>query len=152
MKDKRNNFIKFNDLINLLNVKNPYYKLNIKTNQTNLIKYAVINFNINKNYHVTIFSDQWNNYYKETGLNYYLFHVSTNETVNRCSTYYWIDINTLKIKEIPEKYFHYNQTFFDLYNSTRSSCKYNDIIEILDMFQKLLNIINEKILNKLKDK
>src|SRR5438132_437164 len=77
--------------------------------------YIVIQFP-NCDNHVTIFQDQWDQYYSDTGLHYYLFHITSNDSTNICSSYFWIDMETNLIKKIPPMYFEYNQKKFGLYS------------------------------------
>lgn len=95
----------------------------------------------NTNYHITIYEDQWNNYQENTGKPYHLFHISSNNENNRCSSYFWVDMMTHRIKKIPRKYFSYNQLLYSLSSSTRSPCHLSDITQLLVVFQKMINEI-----------
>ena len=107
-------------------------------------KYSVIVFS-NSLYHVTIFQDQWDYYETISGKPYYLFHISMNETLNKCSSYFWVDKSDLKIFQIPSDFFTYNQASYDFFSSTRSPCKIEKIWKVLKKFQKILNIIKKKL-------
>lgn len=120
-------------------LRNQYdYPINIKSN------YTVINIP-ETNFHVTIFKDQWDDYHKVSRLPYYLFHISSDDSQNtsnaagiKCSSYFWVDKRSNKIKNIPRKYFKYNQPTFDFFSSTRSPCRLRDIRYLLMIFQKIL--------------
>jgi hypothetical protein len=101
-------------------------------------------------YHITIFADQWDDYQKVTNMPYYLFHISSDDTIqgatsgysqDRCSSYFWVRKTDLNILPIPSKYFKYSQPDFDFYKSTRNPCNYNDISPIVGQFQNLLHTI-----------
>lgn len=107
-----------------------YYNIVVKP------KYCVITFP-NAAYHITIYQDQWDDYQSVTGLPYHLFHVSSVEKEDRCSSYFWID-KTFKIKNIPKKYFCYEQDAYNFFGSTRRQCVYAEIKSILKQFQHVL--------------
>lgn len=92
----------------------------------------------NYNYHITIFRDQWNTYESVAKKPYHLFHISSDTEINRCSTYFWVDNKTGKIKNIPEKDFAYNQLEYNFFSSTRSPCSPGEITKILKKFQNIL--------------
>ena len=92
-------------------------------------------------YHVTVFQDQWNEYENVTGQPYHLFHISSDDEANRCSSYFWVDKQTYRIKKIPAQYFKYNQPTYDYFSSTRSPCSFSDIKFILKIFQRILRKI-----------
>lgn len=92
-------------------------------------------------YHVTIYQDQWDDYQQKTGMPYHLFHISLNQERDRCSSYFWVDKKTYDIKNIPEKYFKYNQENYDYSRSTRSPCPPTRIKHILKIFGGLLKIM-----------
>lgn len=100
-------------------------------------------------YHITVFQDQWNDYQNVTGLPFHLFHISSDSEENRCSSYFWVDKNTYRIKKIPGKYFKYNQPAYNFYNSTRNPCHLSDIMPILKKFQRIL--LKMKARNKRKN-
>jgi hypothetical protein len=89
-------------------------------------------------YHVSIFKDQWDLYEKESGLPYYLFHISSSESTNRCSSYFWVDKNTHDITKIPRKNFLYEQPSYGFFGSTRKPCSYIDIRSCLLYFRKVM--------------
>lgn len=105
------------------------YNTNIKPN------YCVIT---GINYHITIFKDQWDNYESISGKPYHLFHISSDENQNRCSSYFWVNNNDYKIKKIPKKYFSYNQPTYTFFSSTRFPCHLYNIDDLLKLFQKIL--------------
>ena len=116
--------------------------------------YIVISFK-RSSHHITIFKDQWDDYTHDMTSNngrYHLFHISSNKETNKCSTYFWVDRNTLAIKEIPSRYFKYEQPSYDFNSSTRRSCENKNVYKILYFFQKILFYIKGKIkyLKKLK--
>ncbi len=126
----------YNELINFLTSRQ-----NISDFKYKLIKkkiYSVITIPDTK-YHISIFQDQWNNYESISNKPYYLFHISSNNEIDRCSSYFWVDKFDLKIKKIPNTYFKYNQPMYDFFSSTRNNCDYNKIKYILTQFQKMLN-------------
>ena len=92
-----------------------------------------------KPYHITVFRDQWNDYEGITGLPYHLFHISSDNANNRCSSYFWVDKDSYRIKKIPGKYFNYNQPKYDFYSSTRNRCQLSSIRPFLKIFQRVLN-------------
>lgn len=118
-------FIKLNYLTQFFN-----FNLYMRNN------YIIIKFP-NCDTHITIFQDQWDKYYYETGLRYYLFHV-TSDNVIPCSTYFLVDMDTNLIKKIPDMLFKYNQETYSFYTSTRSPCDYKSIKKCVKQFQKLL--------------
>jgi hypothetical protein len=99
--------------------------------------YFMVQF-FHADYHITIYSDQWDLYQKQTGLPYHLFHISSNKIDPKCSTYFWVDIHTNQIKHIPSKYFLYGQESYGYNKSTRFPCEYYLIKPLLKRFQKLL--------------
>jgi hypothetical protein len=118
-------------LINIIK-RGTNYKLVIKKEYSVLL--------ICKNFHISIFQDQWDNYEKLVNMPYYLFHVSSNESTGKCSTYFWVDKETLQIKNIPDKFFKYESETYDHTKSTRSKCKFIDIKPSIKKFQKILLI------------
>lgn len=92
-------------------------------------------------YHVTVFQDQWDEYEKVTGMSNHLFHISSDSDDDRCSSYFWVDKNDYRIKNIPNKYFKYNQPTYDYYSSTRNPCQFKEIKFILKIFQRILRKI-----------
>jgi len=100
-------------------------------------KYSVITVPGN-NYHITIFQDQWDDYENTSGKPYYLFHVSSNNEIDRCSSYFWVDKNSLRIKRIPQKYFMYVQPTYSFHSSTRNPCHLGEIKNVLKKFQTIL--------------
>lgn len=121
----------------------PYQKLlfNMNIHHKNIISvrkgYFVIKFN--NLYHITIYQDQWDDYFMQTKLPYYLFHISSNNIENRCSSYFWVDRDTNKIKGIDEKYFKYEQPSYSFFGSTRKPCEMKEIKSILSRFQSILD-------------
>ena len=109
------------------------YKYHSKKN------YLIILFTGSK-YHLTIFRDQWDEYYSKTNNPYHLFHISSNDDTDRCSSYFWVNFKN-KIQNIPKKYFQYNQPSYSFNSSTRSSCNFKEIKPILISFKKLINDI-----------
>lgn len=93
---------------------------------------------IGQKYHITVFKDQWNDYKKVTKMDYHLFHISTNATESKCSSYFWVDTDTYQILNIPPKYFKYNKNYFSFYTSTRQPCDLREIRPVKYYFQKLL--------------
>ncbi|BCS82886.1 hypothetical protein QLL95_gp1237 [Cotonvirus japonicus] len=93
------------------------------------------------NYHITIFEDQWDDYYFITKKPYNLFHISSNNSSNKCSSYFWISRKTHKIQKIPKKYFKYNQDQYSFFSSTRNSCKFHNVKPLLIIFQNIINHI-----------
>jgi len=115
------------------------FEISIKSN------YIVLSIPSIVDYHITIYKDQWDFYVDFTGFEYYLFHISSNNSINRCSTYYWVDIHTMKIIDIPPKYFRYEQKSYDMYSSTRESCEANNKIKLLlRNFEKILKYLKKK--------
>jgi hypothetical protein len=92
-------------------------------------------------FHITIFQDQWDMYEHVTGLPFHLFHISNNDEKNRCSSYFWVDKNTYRLKYIPAEYFSYDQPNFSFFASTRKPCDITKIKIILKIFQKILKTI-----------
>lgn len=112
-----------------------YYKYNTNIRD----KYLVItNHNISKKYHITIFRDQWDDYSTVTTLPFHLFHLSSDDVDNRCSSYFWINKKNYLIQKIPNKYFQYNQPVYNFSNSTRSPCNFTELSPLLKFFQKIL--------------
>ena len=99
--------------------------------------YIVINVS-GSDYHITIFVDQWDDYEEVSYKPYYLFHISSNGETDRCSSYFWVDKKTNRIKKIPRKYFNYNQPTYNFFSSTRSPCHLRDIEFLLKVFQRIL--------------
>jgi len=126
--------ITYNELISFLK-KQHSYPVSVKK------KYVVIIIP-NKKYHITIFEDQWDDYTNITGLPYHLFHISSDNEENRCSSYFWVDRSTNRIKNIPHKFFKYNQETYNFYSSTRNPCNYSDIKFLLKKFQKIIKKID----------
>lgn len=108
-----------------------HYDITIKSS------YFVINVP-GTDFHITVYRDQWDDYYRVTGLPYHLFHVSSNTASNKCSSYFWTRYSDNIIKKIPKKYFTYNQPVFDFYSSTRYPCQLKKIMPHLKIFQKIL--------------
>lgn len=92
-------------------------------------------------YHITVFRDQWDDYENISNLPFHLFHISSDSEQNRCSSYFWVDKKSRRIKKIPGKYFQYNQPSYDFFSSTRSPCKLSDIKFLLKIFQRIINKI-----------
>jgi hypothetical protein len=125
--------ITYKQLVESLQKQNRY-DIVIKKN------YIVINIP-GYNYHITIFEDQWNEYWLAVNSDYHLFHISSNDSNNtKCSSYFRVDFNG-NIHNIPAKMFLYNQDHFSFFASTRSPCNYKEIKPILIKFQKLLKLI-----------
>jgi hypothetical protein len=101
--------------------------------------YTVILFP-NSRYHITIYRDQWDDYPKITGMPYHLFHISSDDVDNRCSSYYWVDDRN-RIKKIPSELFKYRQSDYGYSSSTRYPCQFNCIKKILKFFQDILKNI-----------
>jgi hypothetical protein len=89
-------------------------------------------------YHITIFRNQWDDYQQITGKPYHLFHISSDNERDRCSSYFWVDKHSYLIKKIPKKYFLYSQQSYSYYSSTRNPCNWNKISILLKRFQKVL--------------
>lgn len=89
-------------------------------------------------YHITIYKYQWDDFRNKTNFNYYLFHISSETTTPKCSTYFWIDMENNLIKKIPTEHFSYGQDKFSMQSSTRKPCEYNLIEPVVKKFQKLL--------------
>lgn len=119
------------------------YKIIIKKDY-----FIITNLNRKENFHITVFQDQWDKYWKVTKKPYHLFHISSNDNINRCSTYFWVDIYTYRIKKIPSKYFKYNQKSYGFYSSTRNPCNYYYIKPLLLVFQKILYSIKIDLIKK----
>lgn len=102
----------------------------------------------NANYHISIFQDQWDNYETITDNPYYLFHISSDNEINRCSSYFWVRKSDLKIKKIPLKYFKYNQPEYNFNSSTRNQCNHQEIKPILSFFQKILDKLYNEYIKK----
>lgn len=115
------------------------YRISIKKN------YFVIAM---QNYHITVFQDQWDDYEKTINEPYHLFHISSNNEQNRCSSYFWVDKKNYQIQNIPSEYFSYGQPNYSFTSSTRTPCILTDIQKLLDVFQTLLNRISSTILTK----
>jgi len=92
-------------------------------------------------YHITIFNDQWDNYEIISGKPYHLFHISSDNELNRCSSYFWVSKYTNKVKKIPRQYFMYNQPNYTFFSSTRSPCHLWDVKPLLKIFQNILDTI-----------
>lgn len=122
--------ILYDELIEFIRNKTPYH-ISIKKN------YSIITLP-NIQYHVTIFQDQWDNYQEKINLDKHLFHISSDKIDNRCSSYFWVDMNNHKIQKIPEEYFSYGQEDFSFNKSTRQPCNLNEIKILLKIFQKIL--------------
>ncbi|AZL89963.1 hypothetical protein QKC54_gp0228 [Megavirus baoshan] len=110
------------------------YKISIRE------KYFVISF-INCDYHITIYQDQWDKYEYYTHRPYHLFHISSNNDNNKCSSYFWIDKINYYIHKIPSKYFSYRQSQYGYTSSTRNPCEYQKIKSLLLFFEKNLTRI-----------
>lgn len=110
--------------------------------------YTVINMKDNKSesdsfenitdYHITIYKDQWDEYETVIGKPYYMFHISSNQYLNRCSSYFWVEKSTGSIKKIPGKYFQYNCETFSFSQSTRTPCNTHFCDKVNKLFQKIL--------------
>lgn len=132
--------ISYSDIKDIAHIKSPF-KISIKSD------YLVLTLPLMIDYHITIYEDQWDFYSDFTGFEYYLFHISSNDTKNRCSTYYWVDVYDLSIVDIPPSYFRYEQETYDMYSSTRKRCKPNRVIDILlDTFERVLKYMGQKLL------
>ncbi len=118
----------YQKLLSYLRAKDPG-RIVVKKN------YFIIRY---KQYHVTVFQDQWDEYQSVTNLPYYLFHISSDQPDNRCSIYFWADKQTLCIKKIPEKYFQYEQESFGFSSSTRKPCFCADLKFVLEDFGRKL--------------
>lgn len=116
-------------------IKQHDYPINSKKN------YSVIIFPGSK-YHITIFEDQWDKYEEISNKPYHLFHISSNDEQERCSSYFWVERDKLIIKKIPRQYFMYNQPNYSFFSSTRTPCHLWNIKKYLKIFQKMLNKIN----------
>lgn len=92
-------------------------------------------------YHITIYEDQWDRYEEISNKPYYLFHVSSNNENNRCSSYFWVNKYNHIIKKIPRNFFMYNQPKYSFFSSTRNPCHLRDISILLKTFQRILNKI-----------
>lgn len=125
--------ITYSILINYLE-NQKRYPISIKNN------YTVINFP-STNYHITIYQDQWDEYSSVTGLPYHLFHISSEDTEDRCSSYFWVRRSDNRIQAIPKKYFRYNQPNYNFYSSTRFPCKLKYIRFHLKSFSRILSKI-----------
>ena len=90
-------------------------------------------------YHITIFQEQWDDYEETSTKPYSLFHISSNDEKNRCSSYFWVSKYTNRVKKIPRKYFLYNQPSYSFFSSTRSPCHLWDVKPLLKIFQKILD-------------
>ncbi len=95
----------------------------------------------NTAYHITVFQDQWDDYEKTADKPYHLFHISSNDEINRCSSYFWARKDNYQIQNIPTEFFTYDQMDYSFFSSTRKPCSLNNIRKLLDAFQKLLNRI-----------
>lgn len=122
----------YHDLLEFLRKKFTDTTLTIKP------EYFVIN-KPGSQYHITVYQNQWDDYEKEIAKPYHLFHISSNRVENRCSSYFWVNRITYKIRSIPTKYFKYNQNKYSLTTSTRSPCLLKDILRTLRYFQKILD-------------
>ncbi|AAV50963.1 hypothetical protein [Acanthamoeba castellanii mimivirus] len=98
-------------------------------------------------YHVTVFQDQWDDYFKFTKKPYHLFHISSNSEINKCSSYFWVGLYENRIQNIPRKYFKYNQDEYNFYSSTRSPCVLKELTLLLKHFQYILNKIKKMCSN-----
>ena len=124
--------LSYQELINYL-LSQDKYQYSIKP------LYTVIHLPTYPDYHITIYQDQWDDYKLNTGKPYHLFHISSNDEQNRCSSYFWVGTNTNKIQKIPRKYFKYNQPIYDYFSSTRSPCELKKVIPLLKILQKIIN-------------
>jgi hypothetical protein len=95
-------------------------------------------------YHITIYQDQWDRYEEVSRKPYHLFHISLNAEIGRCSSYFWVNKYSYRVKKIPRNYFLYNQPSYSFFSSTRSPCHLRNIIGLLKIFQKILNGIEIK--------
>lgn len=130
--------VKYSKFLSYLKIKYGYL-ISIKN------KYFVIRIP-DINYHITIFRDQWNDYQKITGKPYHLFHISSNKEYNKCSSYFWVDKYSYRIKKIPRKYFLYKRPSHSFYSSTRNPCQLKSINILLKIFQKILLNFRETLL------
>lgn len=89
-------------------------------------------------YHITIYKYQWDDFRTKMNFNYYLFHISSETTVPKCSTYFWVDMENNLIKKIPTEHFSYGQDKFGMNSSTRQPCNYELIQPVIKKFQKIL--------------
>jgi hypothetical protein len=106
------------------------------------VRSAYVVINTGKGFHVSVFRDQWDEYSRVIGLPYHLFHItSESHDSDKCSSYFWVGIDDLKITEIPSKYFMYEQDNYGFISSTRRQCDQHKISKHLDEFQKILNTL-----------
>ena len=127
--------LSYKNLISFLKKQN-IFRINIANN------YCVITLpNKYYSYHITIYQDQWDDYENVTKFPYYLFHISSNNEKNKCSSYFWVDKNNLYIRTIPKKYFNYEQKNFSFYSSRRKTCRLSEIKILIKAFQKFLQSI-----------
>lgn len=120
----------YQTLINYL--KQQQYRFSIKSG------YFVVAVN-GLDYHITVYQDQWDDYEEVTGNKYHLFHISSEQQLNRCSSYFWVSKQDNRIKKIPPQYFSYNQPSYNFTASTRSPCQLEDIDTLLKIFQQILD-------------
>jgi len=100
-------------------------------------------------YHITIFQDQWDEYKSPSKLRARLFHITHEKT--KCSAYYLVNTN-LKVQEIPNNDFLYEQPDFSHSASTREKC-IDDIIKTINKeFDIVINRIANTLINKKKVK
>lgn len=119
--------------------KQNIFKINITSN------YCVITLqNKTYQYHITIYQDQWDDYENVTKFPYHLFHISSNNEKNKCSSYFWVDKSNFYIRTIPKKYFNYGQQNFSFYSSRRQPCKLSMIKILIKAFQKFLQSIKNR--------
>lgn len=107
-------------------------------------KYTIIIRSLSK-YHITIFQDQWDLYEEKCSQPYHLFHISSNNEQDRCSSYFWVCKNTNKIQNIPDKFFSYEQPTYNFTSSTRSRCPSDSITNEIKIFQQILDNIRTTI-------
>ena len=89
-------------------------------------------------HHITVYENYWDDYETVTGHPYYMFHISSNNENDRCSSYYWVDKRDLFIIDIPESAFKYEQPEYDFTRSTRKPCSDIATERARDLFQKFL--------------
>jgi hypothetical protein len=128
--------ITYQELVNYLK-SNRLYRVSFRP------KYLVIVIPSSQ-YHITIFIDQWDSYQQIMHKPYHMFHISSDKEEGRCSSYFWIDKTSNRIRNIPLEYFQYEQPSYGFSSSTRKSCNMSEIKFILKFFQKILNRIVEK--------
>mgnify|MGYP003445655108 FL=1 len=136
--------VTYNNIKDIVNIKTPF-KISIKSN------YLVLSIPKISEYHITVYENQWDYYSDFTDFEYYLFHISSNSTENRCSTYYWVKTSGLNIVDIPSNYFRYEQETYDMFSSTRKKCNKNEsIFLLLSMFEHALKQLKKYLKSRKK--